>query len=103
MVVRWGHADFAPSEDMQKAIRGLVFSLGELYPCEACRQALGPELESLPPVPTHSREAVVMWFCDLHNLVNHDVVRPHAGTLSCHLLLRCYCIALSPASKTGLL
>ena len=73
----WRTADVAkdPSSEKRAAIQALVSSLKELYPCEACRTALGPELEALPPVPTDTREAVVLWFCDLHNLVNLDVVR----------------------------
>ena len=66
------------SSNRQKHVEGmkaLVTSLAALYPCEACRYALGPELESMPPIPTATRKEVVLWWCELHNLVNVDIKR----------------------------
>ena len=59
-------------------------SLAALYPCESCRYALGPELEQLPPIPTDTRQDVVLWWCELHNLVSADIGKP---TFPCKVAL----------------
>ena len=65
-----------PSREQRRGMEALVSSLAALYPCESCRYALGPELEQLPPIPTDTREGVVLWWCELHNLVSTDIGKP---------------------------
>jgi FAD-linked sulfhydryl oxidase len=67
------YPEHSPTPEQVKGMKALVTSLAALYPCEACRYALGPELESMPPVPTATRKEVVLWWCELHNLVNVDI------------------------------
>lgn len=67
------YPEHSPAPEQEAGMKALVTSLGALYPCEACRYALGPELESLPPIPTATRKGVVLWWCELHNLVNTDI------------------------------
>lgn len=67
------YPEHSPSPEQVEGMKALVTSLAALYPCEACRYALGPELESMPPVPTATRKEVVLWWCELHNLVNVDI------------------------------
>ncbi len=67
------YPEHSPTPEQAKGMKALVTSLASLYPCEACRYALGPELESMPPVPTTTRKEVVLWWCELHNLVNVDI------------------------------
>jgi FAD-linked sulfhydryl oxidase len=67
------YPEHSPTPEQATGMEALVTSLGALYPCEACRYALGPELESMPPIPTATRKEVVLWWCELHNLVNIDI------------------------------
>jgi thioredoxin-like negative regulator of GroEL len=68
-----------PSEIDQRAVRNLIGSLGQLYPCKLCRNHLRLKLmqDSLGPVRTENRTALATWLCELHNMVNVDTGKEH--------------------------
>ena len=93
-----------PSPRDAEGIRGLAASLS-LYPCEVCRHALlNGELDAVGPVPTDSRVAVSVWWCELHNLVNADLGKPrHACDLETldGLYLRKCSACLAPPEESA--
>ena len=65
----------SPSEADKRAILGLITAFGQLYPCKLCRGHLQQQLRdsALGPPRVESREALSVWMCELHNIVNADL------------------------------
>ena len=74
-----------PSQQDKDTMRGFIAALGQHYPCKLCRKHLQQQLryKDLGPVAVDSRAELVVWMCNLHNIVNKDVGRP---LFSCKLL-----------------
>jgi hypothetical protein len=76
-----------PSEDDQQAMRNLVASLGQLYPCKLCRLHLREQLREpeLLPATFASRTEATTWWCKLHNVVNRDLGKEEFDCTPFHL------------------
>lgn len=64
-----------PNKVDELAVKHLIATLGQHYPCPMCRRHLQQKLANpaLGPVPTKSRTDLALWLCDLHNMVNTDL------------------------------
>jgi len=62
----------APSAEDKSAVRMLMASFGQLFPCKLCRRHLQGNLADaeLGPVAADSRAELSVWMCKLHNTVN---------------------------------
>ena len=58
-----------PTKKEKLALHALVNAFRVLYPCEECRGHFNTMIES-HPVKDSNRKEVVMYFCELHNIVN---------------------------------
>lgn len=67
-----------PTEEDKNAVRMLMASLGQLFPCKLCRRHLQGNLASpeVGPVAVNSREDLSIWMCKLHNTVNVQNNKP---------------------------
>jgi len=68
-----------PTEADQQAVRYLYASLGQHYPCKACRHKLQQLLRGeggLGPIRTKSRKDLSVWTCELHNAFNQELGKP---------------------------
>lgn len=70
-----------PSAADEAAVKHLVATLGQHYPCPICRKHLQEKLvnSDLGPPPTKKRQDLTKWFCRLHNMVNADLNKTHFG------------------------
>ena len=59
-------------------MRNFIAAFGQLYPCKLCRGHLQQQLREpgLGPPAVESREAISVWICELHNIVNADLGKP---------------------------
>lgn len=64
-----------PSVEAKFAWRSLIFAFTQLYPCEECRGHFKKMIDKHPPVDTN-RHDVVMYVCQLHNIVNERLNKP---------------------------
>lgn len=64
-------AHYPPSatDDQQRTARAFLTALPELFPCKDCGHHLASALDEMPP-RLETREAFVLWVCELHNHVN---------------------------------
>merc|ERR1711916_333468 len=58
-----------PTEQQQKRMETFFEILSEIYPCPYCREDFARHIEQSPP-KVSSREALSIWLCEQHNLVN---------------------------------
>ncbi|GMH65377.1 hypothetical protein TL16_g04186 [Triparma laevis f. inornata] len=67
-----------PTEADKTAMRNFIAAFGQLYPCKLCRTHLRQQLREpgLGPPAVESREAISVWICELHNIVNVDLGKP---------------------------
>jgi len=67
-----------PTDADKSAVRMLMASFGQLFPCKLCRRHLQGNLADphLGPVAVESREALSIWMCKLHNTVNKQNNKP---------------------------
>mmetsp|Transcript_8564 Transcript_8564/g.15545 ORF Transcript_8564/g.15545 Transcript_8564/m.15545 type:complete len:879 (-) Transcript_8564:91-2727(-) len=67
-----------PTEADKTAMRNFIAAFGQLYPCKLCRTHLRQQLREpgLGPPAVESREALSVWICELHNIVNVDLGKP---------------------------
>jgi FAD-linked sulfhydryl oxidase len=74
-----------PSDEQKRAALGLLQALGQLLPCEKCRQHYSAYLAEFPP-NVDSRTAFARYLNELHNKVNarlgktsiaHDPSQPY--------------------------
>eukprot|EP00941_MAST-03F_sp_MAST-3F-sp1_P006030 g6030.t1 len=70
-----------PSKADKQAVIGFIAALGQLYPCKLCRKHLQQQLRNMEELgPIHeaaeSRDKLVLWMCQLHNIVNKDIGKP---------------------------
>eukprot|EP01138_Halocafeteria_seosinensis_P008988 gb/GECG01009187.1/.p1 GENE.gb/GECG01009187.1/~~gb/GECG01009187.1/.p1 ORF type:complete len:214 (+),score=23.28 gb/GECG01009187.1/:1-642(+) len=63
------HFDAKPTEERQKQVADFIKLLGQLYPCDACREHFQKMVEDNPP-RTESNSALSTWLCERHNEVN---------------------------------
>ena len=74
LFVRRSYYPERPSASEQRAARGLVQALLELYPCTDCRADFQTEVARAPldagGGALGSRAALQLWLCNQHNLVN---------------------------------
>ena len=69
----------APTEEDKQAVRNLMASFGQLFPCKLCRRHLQGNLgptHGVGPVAVGSREELSLWMCKLHNTVNTQNGKP---------------------------
>lgn len=64
-----------PTDADKQAIRGFFNALQRLYPCRHCREQLVVDL-ARRPIRDGSREELVLWVCEQHNLVNEMLGKP---------------------------
>jgi FAD-linked sulfhydryl oxidase len=64
-----------PTLEEKQAFRNLMNSIPFMYPCKDCANHFGLLLKENPIVDT-DREAVVLYVCGLHNLVNKRLGKP---------------------------
>lgn len=64
-----------PSEEDKKAIKNFVESFSHLYPCDECRKHF-KEMVAENELKANSRQELVQYFCDLHNIVNKRLEKP---------------------------
>ncbi|KAJ3145827.1 hypothetical protein HDU89_006879 [Geranomyces variabilis] len=65
-----------PNTDEQQAMQDYIYLFARLYPCGDCARHFKLVLEAHPP-RVSSREAVSQWACDVHNVVNARLGKPH--------------------------
>lgn len=67
-----------PTKADKVAMTNLIAAFGQLYPCKLCRGHLQQQLrdKNLGPPDVKSREALSVWVCKLHNIVNEDLGKP---------------------------
>ncbi|KAJ3180527.1 hypothetical protein HDU87_002036 [Geranomyces variabilis] len=65
-----------PNTDEQQAMQDYIYLFARLYPCGDCARHFKFVLEAHPP-RVSSREAVSQWACDVHNVVNARLGKPH--------------------------
>ena len=75
------HFPEEPSSLDRAHAHDLFISLAALYPCHDCAPGFQRAVQEKPP-NVSSREALVMWTCDLHNRVNAELGKP---TVECDL------------------
>ena len=61
-----------PNTRHRKQCAALISALTTLYPCGPCREDFETEVAKSPP-RLESREALSIWLCEQHNLVNTKV------------------------------
>ena len=80
LFVRRSYYPERPSASEQRAARGLVQALLELYPCTDCRADFQTEVARAPldagGGALGSRAALQLWLCRQHNLVNVKLGKP---------------------------
>ncbi|TIC25780.1 FAD-dependent thiol oxidase [Wallemia mellicola] len=59
----------AASESQQNQMRNLINLVGTFYPCGDCAGHLRKYVKQYPP-QVHSRSALELWLCQMHNEVN---------------------------------
>jgi len=64
-----------PTAAEQEGIRNFYESLQVVIPCPICREHYKEALKSTP-IQTSSRDAVVEWVYDIHNVVNTTLGKP---------------------------
>jgi len=64
-----------PTAEEQEGIRSFYESLQVVIPCPICREHYKEALKSIP-IQTSSRDAVVEWVYDIHNVVNTTLGKP---------------------------
>ena len=64
-----------PTAEEQAGIRAFYESLAIVIPCPICREHYKEALTSTP-IQTSSRDAVVEWVYDIHNVVNTTLGKP---------------------------
>ena len=58
-----------PSKEKVEAFEKIINSLELIYPCEVCRKHLKEHKSKMPSFP-NTRKEIILWVCDLHNMVN---------------------------------
>lgn len=64
-----------PTPEQQQIMTDFFLALGEFFPCKKCAAHLKKELQKRPP-KVENREALSLWACKLHNLVNVYLKKP---------------------------
>lgn len=69
------HYPTTPTPQEQEMIKQFYASLAHFYPCKICAEDLQKSVAESPPA-AHSREAMALWTCQLHNEVNIKLGKP---------------------------
>lgn len=64
-----------PNEEDKIAIKNFVDSFSYLYPCNECKKHFQKMIDE-NVIKSNSREELVQYFCDLHNIVNKRLEKP---------------------------
>jgi FAD-linked sulfhydryl oxidase len=64
-----------PKEEHKQALLSLIQAFRVLYPCEVCRGHFNRMIDE-NPVVTSNRHDVVIYFCEIHNIVNKRLGKP---------------------------
>ncbi|KAJ3159537.1 hypothetical protein HDU86_001546 [Geranomyces michiganensis] len=86
-----------PNTDEQQAMQDYIYLFARLYPCGDCARHFKRVLEAHPP-RVSSREAVSQWACDVHNVVNKRLGKPHYDCKEVLAAWGCGCAEDDPAA-----
>ncbi|BES97125.1 growth factor, augmenter of liver regeneration [Nesidiocoris tenuis] len=64
-----------PTSKDQQDMFSLIQLLAKFYPCPICARHFQREIQTHPP-DVSSQDALVGWFCQLHNRVNRRLGKP---------------------------
>lgn len=63
--------------ERQLALKAIMENLPQVLPCPPCGQNLAKHMEKVPIEPhLGTRDSLVRWMVDLHNMVNRDIGKP---------------------------
>lgn len=65
-----------PTNEEKKSIEDFINGFGRNFPCKICGKHFVKMIEE-HPIKHNSREELVFYFCDLHNLVNKFLGKPY--------------------------
>eukprot|EP00347_Sterkiella_histriomuscorum_P009174 403342236 len=63
-----------PNESQKQRALSFIQSFSQIYPCKICRIDFQEEIKKSPPM-LDSRENLIMWMCEQHNLVNEKLMK----------------------------
>lgn len=64
-----------PSSEAKVEVASWLRSFAHLYPCHVCRLGFVKVIDGVPP-NTGSRDALSLWACEAHNMINEELGFP---------------------------
>ena len=58
-----------PTDEQRTRMGSLIKGFSMVYPCKTCRSDFKDKIREHPP-QLESRQKLVLWFCEQHNMVN---------------------------------